>query len=767
VPVTISPRTLADLRHLHQANSQIFSELLATFEPDDQLAILDAVLLASDEAAPAAPPAVRPAPMTAQERYAKKKDSERARQRALTEQGRDIGPIPDVADPHRRSAAASSLRIHLETYHAETYNRSWAQYHYAMFERIEAAIFDGGWFAVAVPRGGGKTAICEGAVEWALLHGHKRWPMFVGGTEDKAVRSMKNIKSELQLNPLLLEDFPEILFPIQSLEGSSRRCEGQLCCGTNTSSYWGTHQVVLPTLPEHEWSRFVERNFISRGLASPTATFGHRISVAGLTGNIRGLSEKTPNLEMIRPDFVLADDPQTRESAKSVTQSQYRFQILTGDIAYLSGGQQRMSVVVPCTVIYRGDLADQILDRDLNPEWRAERHRMLITLPERLDLWGDYAEIRRECLRLNRPITEANDFYLANQAEMDRGAASSWPERFLDDEHSAIQHGMNLKIRDEVSWWAEAQNEPIADADAEALMCPTNAIMVKQHHCERGTFPMFCEKVAAHIDVQQKILYYAVMGASTEFECAVGLYGTVPDQRRNYFSLNEDLRTLQQEFPGEAVEVALYRGIQAAIAQLATGIYRREDGVELDISRIHVDCGWLPETVIKACRESPFSAIVLPVQGISVRAKDTPLALRTKKTGETRGHEWIVKPKPDMLSVRYGQVNVNYWKNQVHQGFAATTGPGAISLYKDRAERHRMIAEHCNAEVPVKVTANETTVIEWSQRPDHPDNHLFDNLVGCLAALSMAGCKLPAHEQHALQSRRTPKIISRATLRKT
>lgn len=759
--LNLDQQNIRELSTLLATQPQQFTSLLDGFEPDEQVALLDAILSYKPEPAPPAPPVAPPAADVAA--YARKKESERLRQRAIAEAGRDIGPIPEVADARRRDAAARSLRLHLETYHAETYNRTWARYHHAMFERIEAAIWEGGWFAVAVPRGGGKTAICEGAVEWALLHGHKRWPMFVGATEDKSTRSMKNIKSELQLNPLLLADFPEICYPIQMLEGSSRRCEGQLCCGANTASYWGTHQVVLPTIPPHEWERFCHANFESQGLTPPKPVWGHRVSVAGLTGNIRGLSEKTPNLEMIRPDFVLADDPQTRESAKSVSQSQYRFQILTGDIAYLAGGQQRMSVVVPCTVIYRGDLADQILDRDANPEWRAERHRMLLSLPERQDLWGEYAELRRECLRLNRSVKDANDFYLANQAEMDRGAEPSWPERFLDDEFSAVQHAMNLKIRDEVSWWAEAQNEPVADADSEAMLCPTNSIMLKQNQCDRGTFPVFVEKVVAHIDVQQKILYYTVMGASTDFECAVGMYGTVPDQRRQYFSLLEDLRTLQQEFPGEATEVALYRGIQAAIAQLAIGIYKREDGVDLDISRIHVDCGWLPETVIKACRESPYSSLVLPVQGISVRAKDTPLALRTKKTGETRGHEWLIKPKPDMLSVRYGQINVNYWKSQVHQGFSATTGPGSISLYKDRPERHRMLAEHCNAEIPVKVTANEQTVIEWSQKPDHPDNHYFDNVVGCLAALSVAGCKLPAHEQHNT-NRRTPKVITRASL---
>jgi hypothetical protein len=273
------------------------------------------------------------------------------------------------------------------------------------------------------------------------------------------------------------------------------------------------------------------------------------------------------------------------------------------------------------------------------------------------------------------------------------------------------------------------------------------------------------EKVVAHIDVQGQLLYYAVAGASAEFEVAITDYGTVPDQKRTYFHLHESLRTLADEFPADSPDVRLYRGIQAVIAQLATGIYKREDGADLGINLIAVDCGFSSATVIKACRESPWASIVLPVQGISVRAKDIPLSLRKKKDGESKGHEWIRKPKPDTPSVIYGQVNANFWKTQTHAMLLTPSGPGSIKLWKDRPERHRLFAEHCNAEAPTLVEANENKVIEWDLKPDHPDNHYYDNTANCLAALSMCGCVLPqAHDAEEIKPRRVRKIVTRESL---
>ncbi len=52
---------------------------------------------------------------------------------------------------------------------------------------------------------------------------------------------------------------------------------------------------------------------------------------------------------------------------------------------------------------------------------------------------------------------------------------------------------------------------------------------------------------------------------------------------------------------------------------------------------------------------------------------------------------------------------------------------------------------------------------EWALKPNHPDNHLFDTLVGALVAASIEGCRLPTAGLDEAR-RRVPKVITRETL---
>ena len=60
---------------------------------------------------------------------------------------------------------------------------------------------------------------------------------------------LEAIKTELDGNDLLLADFPEVVFPIQSLDGIANRCYGQLYRGDRTHIGWTAREVVLPTMP--------------------------------------------------------------------------------------------------------------------------------------------------------------------------------------------------------------------------------------------------------------------------------------------------------------------------------------------------------------------------------------------------------------------------------------------------------------------------------------------------------------------------------------
>ena len=53
-----------------------------------------------------------------------------------------------------------------------------------------------------------------------------------------------------------------------------------------------------------------------------------------------------------------------------------------------------------------------------------------------------------------------------------------------------------------------------------------------------------------------------------------------------------------------------------------------------------------------------------------------------------------------------------------------------------------MLSEHLTSEYFIKTEARGRSVDEWKQRPEQPDNHWFDCLVGSAVAASMQGALL-------------------------
>src|SRR5690606_33699187 len=152
----------------------------------------------------------------------------------------------------------------------------------------------------------------------------------------------------------------------------------------------------------------------------------------------------------IRPDLVLVDDPQTDESARSVTQCEQRERVIKRAILGLAGPGKRIAGLAAVTVIQQGDLADRLLDRDKHPQWQGERTRAAYQWPKNDALWREYVEFRKQAQRDHDGDPEAvaaacNAFYAARRAEMDEGAEVAWPERKEDGDLSALQHCWNIR----------------------------------------------------------------------------------------------------------------------------------------------------------------------------------------------------------------------------------------------------------------------------------------------------------------------------------
>lgn len=675
--------------------------------------------------------------------YAERKAKEAQRQARLSAAGREIGALPPVADPARKSAGLRSFKLFCEAYFPDVFSLPWSDDHIYTIGRIENAATTGGRFACAMPRATGKTALCEVACIWAAVRGLRQFIMLFAASQTTASERLETIKSHLFTNELLAADFPEVCHPIRKLENIANRSKGQLYRGKSTAIQWKQRQIVLPTIA-----------------GSPAS--GTVIRAAGLDSEFRGANFKTQDA-LIRPDLAIIDDPQTDESAKSPNQCDDRERRIKGGILGLAGPKKRIAAVMPCTVIYPGDLADRMLDRTKNPEWNGHRSALLRSFPKHTDLWEKYWEIRSQSLQADGDGSEATEFYRQNRAAMDEGADPSWPARHNDDELSATQYAMNLYLSDPPAFYSEYQNDPIL-SDDQAEQITRDEILRKTNGHQVGVVPKGAAYLTAHVDVMKRALYYMVCAWEPDFTGSIVDYGTHPKQNRSYFTLRDIRQTLTRKHPGLALEGMLYAALDALCGAILAKEWPRDGGGVARVDRCGIDANWGESTdvVYRFCRQSKIAQNLRPLHGRYIGAAGNPIVYpgRKPRPGEIVGDQWIMPPL-QTREARHITFDANHWKTVTHARLSTPIGEaGALTLHEGD---HRMLADHLVSEFPQRVTARDVgrSIDEWRLYPGR-ENHWWDNLVGnvLLAAtigVALGGARIPSPRQ---QRRRPRKATS-------
>ena len=659
--------------------------------------------------------------------YEDRRNAERDRQAEQSLAGRDIGQLPEVVNPNRKAACERNFQLFCESYFPETYSLAWSPDHLKVIEKIETAVLRGGLFALALPRGSGKTTITESAALWSMLYGHREFVVLIGATESAALELLDSLKTELEVNERLAEDFPEVCYPVAQLEGIANRCAGQLYKGERTRITWTSNEIVLPTIEGSRASGIIVR-------------------VAGITGRIRGMKFKRSDGRNVRPSLVVIDDPQTSESAGSLEQTRKRVRVLAGDILGLAGPGQKISGIMPCTIIRPGDMADIILNRNTHPDWNGEKTRMVYRFPTNMKLWEEYAEIRAEALRTEGNFQKATEFYLANREAMDAGAEVSWEARFNHDEVSALQHAMNLKFQDEAAFMSEYQNDPLPDDTADDSLLSVDEICAKINGLARRRVPLKCDRLTMFVDVQKALLFYVVIAWAEDFSGAVIDYGSWPDQHRHEYSLADANPSIQTLFPKAGFEGALYAALSALTDECLGREWEREDGAVLKIERALVDANWGQSTdvVYQFCRQSSHAGVILPSHGRYVGASSKPMTEYRKQQGDRLGFNWMIPNVAGKRAIRHVIYDTNYWKSFIHARLAVPVGDkGSLTLYGRIPGAHQLFAEHLTAEYRVKTQGRGRTVDEWKLKPQSHDNHFLDCVAGCAVCGSMLGASLP------------------------
>jgi len=685
------------------------------------------------------------------------------RKNAKTASAQDIinSPLFEniVAGPEdmgRRLAAQSSLKTFIETYAKETCYLAWSPAHLRALDLLQDSILNNRRFCLAMPRGSGKSSLCGLATIWALVCGHSQYTVSIGATSKSSKIRLDSIKTSLRFNRLLARDYPEICIPIEFCGGESRRAVGQKCNGVPTEILWAQNQIKTATLDIDPFSWQLDNNL------SPA--YGCVIDTASIDSEIRGKAFERPDGTMQRPTFVIADDVQTRESAKNPETVTHREQIIKSDVMYLGGPATQIGIALPITVIYQDDLADRLLNHDLNPEMRGERTKMMVSMPadgvedddqkDEIDkLWESYDEIRRADHLAGTNF--CTNFYVENHDEMTVGAEAAWPERFNAEkgEVDAIQHAMNLKLEDERAFFSECQNEPMA-LDISDLP-PLKAIEVAERRMPLKRFiaPSDADFLTSFIDISRNVLWYTTVAyKSSDFTATVIDYGSWPQQNAAHFTLNTVRKTIPDVYKehGEYTS-CLHAALNDCVHAIASREYYTEAGNIIDLKNIGIDSGWGQHSVdvYRNCKRSAYKSIVVPTKGFGITPLKKPLVDPEKKQEPKTDIIGQWRFTPTLLRNWLLTYDTNQWKSKVNQSFRVPVGNrGSTSFFDKRTNNkkadHRMIAEQSCAEISTWLESGTRKVETWKTKIEGSDNHFLDCLVGCHVLAHVNGAKLPA-----------------------
>lgn len=645
----------------------------------------------------------------------------------------DIGPIPDIVDSHRREECKHSLKLHLETYHPNKFSLVWSKDHLDLIKTTESAILtDSGLYAFACFRGFGKTSIAESAAEWALLHGWKRYFVIIAATGSLAKDITAGMLQEFETNDRLLEDFPEVCHPIRCLERNFMRAIGQHIDGEATRIQYKKETFILPTVRD-------------------SLSSGSKIQAIGITGSIRGLKHTLVSGEVIRPDFVMIDDPQTDKSAASAAMVSRREKIINGAILGLAGPRQSITAVMPCTVIQSNDLAEKFLDKKAKPEWRGKRTKLLPSFPKRMDLWRKYADVRAECLRNDLGLGGATEFYKVNQTDMDEGAEASWSERFDPRfQISAIQSAMDLYFTDPTAFFSEYQNDPLRTGDDlqnNELELKLEDLLSRCNGLRYGIVPRDTLYLTTGIDIQGKILYYLTVAWKEDFGGSIVDYGTYPGQP-GY----DGWTASNPPVPLQAIHSDLQFGplVFTALDRIKDDILTKaflvdEVGSRKYVEKCLIDANWSMsgDAVYEFCKQNEQQNIYIPCHGRSISASMIPMEQWAKKQMEKRYDKCRILPQTVQNNRgRHATYDGNYWKSIIAERLLVPKGgTGALMLYGDNPYHHQIMLQHFCIEKPVRKKGRGREVDEWTTESSTVENHFWDCLIQSAVAANIAGLR--------------------------
>lgn len=675
--------------------------------------------------------------------------SDAGRMREKRAQDKDL-EIPACKSPGRRAEAEQSARAWLRTYGPAFYQGELSPQINILIDAYHDILTYGGDQALAATRGIGKSTLITWLTVCYALRGLLDCTLLIGQNGEKADQNMVNIKGVLEGTSkdiardkhgshALREDYPEIWLPVQDVRTAPNKAKGQTANRVPTDIQWGANQIVLPTIPGFKGSGSV--------IASMTIE----------SGDIRGFNHLG-----LRPQLVVIDDPETRESAASDKEIENREQVIEADIAELGTPERPVARLMLTTIQNRKCVSWRFTDSAQKPSFSGKRFAFLKTWPERKDLWARYVSMRRQDQQgfggqpADKYSRRACQFMLDNFTEMHAGAEwenDLYDRRLLRDgtqrQYSPLQRLYDvISDRGEDGYrfvLTEWQNDPPEDDENETGKLTPDEVASRLNGANRGDVPEDVETLVCQIDLHMHWHYYTVMSTSQNGTVRdVVDYGLelvpIADEVGADNAIRSALDKLADQLSGKTWTTAEGRIVPLDLGVVDAG-FKQSIGVEFVTERKGI---WRLSKGMGSgqYKTKPRSADIRPGE----HWHDS----RQPACEESDGRRWwLIEPDTD------------YWLHQVHSGFRAMPfledgktrrRPGSIALFGNEPEIHltnvdRTVARSMFAvqicgwlweQVTTKIKG---TYMAWV--PQWKQDHWLDTTYGCLVADQVAR-ELPA-----------------------
>lgn len=596
-----------------------------------------------------------------------------------------------------------------------------------MIEAIAHAIRFGGDQAVAASRGEGKSTICERQVLKYTLQGILSFSVLFQATGAFAENALDSIKTAVEENERLLEDYPEICVPVRALENTPNRAHYQLVSGhrhddgkpykmVSSKFSWCGQEIVFPNVPGAPAARAM-------------------IATRGLDSAVRGLKRKGQ-----RPQFAVIDDPDTEETVRSPEQAKKLEERIDRGIAGLGSQKRPIGRVMLTTLQNRTCVSFKYTDPDQKPTWKGKRFRFLVAAPERRDLWDEYVALRSNEFRefsagksTDQHCRQSHQFYLDRRAEMDAGASVANVNRFdatpLPDgttvEVSALQHYFNQVARlgaEAVA--AELDNDPPEELGPVESGITPHLVQRKVNGLERRQIPEGACKITRGVDVRKVALHWVVRAWMEDGTPYTIDYGVFEVKGTTYGN-------------DEGLDTAITRNILAFLEE-------SQEWYSRPIDRTLIDARWRTDAVYAACVEAGLG--VQPVAGHGksagcVHANFHDVLRRT--TDRKPGDGWFLTRKGKLWLVN---ADTDRWKAWEHDRWLSKDGPGCMTIFGTKNELtpdrlsadekgHHSYAHHICSEVEVEEPHKGVMRRRW--QPKSTNNHWLDASYYCNVAAAI------------------------------